>query len=349
MRKHIKLKVIFTGILIILILSTINLAPKTFKAVQYSRLIKKSKNIDPSETEKTLFNASGITSLTEQKVVSFRFDQMSDEINDDGFSLLNLYEKHKEVYEFLFKELYQNNYSEYICDLRELFSSKPKGNCVSFPTAYVLVAENLGLEKKIMNSGSHVFLCFDFNGKRVDIETTEPFGNGFDGEINKNNPCQREVGVSGLAAVMYSNRGRRLISQEMFDQAEEILKKGIESNKDVYMSYLNLGGLYLRKSDENGPAEYFEKVVLYTKKTIDLYPYDPVAYNNLALTRIYQGEYEKAAINLKLAMYVGNKTDLFKGYEEVNKKITSILKQKVPDIDIDEIEIDQNTLNNLNL
>ena len=102
MRKHIKLKVIFTGILIILILSTINLAPKTFKAVQYSRLIKKSKNIDPSETEKTLFNASGITSLTEQKVVSFRFDQMSDEINDDGFSLLNLYEKHKEVYEFLF-------------------------------------------------------------------------------------------------------------------------------------------------------------------------------------------------------------------------------------------------------
>ena len=117
------------------------------------------------------------------------------------------------------------------------------------------------------------------------------------------------------------------------------LKKGIKRYKNFHGNYLNLGGLYLMRYDKNNSPDYLKKSIEYTKRAIKLYPYDPSAYNHLALARICQGQFTKAAMSIKMAMYVLEKTDFYEASRSKTDGVLSLFKQKAPDFDFDSVVI----------
>jgi tetratricopeptide (TPR) repeat protein len=107
-------------------------------------------------------------------------------------------------------------------------------NCVSSAVLYALIARRLGLQVRAVEVpgyllAGHVFIVLHDGRRRIDVETTN--ARGFDprgvrkrpdgGEYDpaKDPAGRREVGETGLAALIYYNRGVALREQKRYLEA----------------------------------------------------------------------------------------------------------------------------------
>ena len=301
---------------------------------------RKLDNITVSDLESRLFEASDIDPLQEKKYYAYKINEICSEIrNKKEFTTAGVYGKHKIVYDFLYDNFFEQGYDDLVFDLELLISKKPKGNCFSFTALYLMVSNNLGLGCDIIYFGDHIFPCFNFNEKRIDIETTEPYGDGFDCTINRNEPGQRKATVDNLVAEFYAQLGKLLVLNNNFSRAEQMLKKGINSCKTHYTNYSNLGALFVIKYGLYGSEEFLDDIVKYTKKAIKYYPYDIESHNHLAFAYIHKRNFNKAAKCLLIADSLIKKMNTDQGVKQQTEKAYALFKQKAPDFDMGSVEI----------
>ncbi len=296
--------------------------------------------VDVSDLEQSLFGASGINTLHEQKQYANKIDKICSKIKaKKNFSQSNIYEKHKIVYDLLYEVFFKDNFVVLDPGLKGVLSKDPKGNCVSFSGLYLLVANNLNLDCDIMMFYSHFFPVFNLGDKAIEIETTEPYGKGFDGNINKDEPGLIEVGIDYLTAAFYSNKGKLLITQGKFDEAESMFRKGIDVCDDFCGNYSNLSGLYLVKYRNIIPDCHVKDIIKYSKKAIKLFPYSLQSYNHLAEIYLYKEDLKKAGVNLKISEFLMKRVDHAENDKQCFDNVYALYKRKAPDFDLDSVEV----------
>lgn len=83
------------------------------------------------------------------------------------------------------------------------------------------------------------------------------------------------------------NQSVVLISQERFDEAEEVLLAAIEAEPEYPLSYHNLGVVYKLTGDNTAAISYLEQ-------TLERWSYNPVALSDLGLLYMSQEKYDRA-------------------------------------------------------
>ena len=239
--------------------------------------------------EKQVFTASFVSS---RKRV-FDISRIERNIREStGFPVLNEYQRARELFTWVWDHYDFEGY-ESSSSILDVLDQK-RGNCATFTTLYAMLFKRFGLDTNVIYFGSHVFLSFEFEGRRVDIETTFP--EGFDTDMHKGRPDLKIKGLEVLPALIYHNQAVHYLEAGNSRMAGYCLEKAIERFPELALSYSLLADIYVQRSK-------IEKALNQLLKAVELDPYYAPSYAQLGILLFLMNRPKEGARALNRALY----------------------------------------------
>ena len=161
-----------------------------------------------------------------------------------------------------------------------------RGNCATLTTFFSLLFKRFGLDTNLMLFGSHVFISFEYQGRRVDIETTSE--KGFDTNLHKNRPGVKKLGLESLPSVLYHNQSNKYYVAGNVKKAKMLLNKSIQKCPELALSYSSLSDIYVSQRN-------LEKAVELKRKAIKIDPYFHATFAELGVLLFWLNKPESGA------------------------------------------------------
>ena len=187
-------------------------------------------SVDAFET--MALHASGVTSKTDREGYRARIDTLEAALRGAIDLSAPADAKGAALLDWLHQTVLTNGYVEEQTDLDRVLDDGVF-NCVSSAVIYVALAQRLGLDARAIEVPDHAFAILYDGADHSDVETTTPRGfdprrdkvaefealTGFTYIPQSNKSKRREIGMRGLAALIYYNHGVEALREERFDDA----------------------------------------------------------------------------------------------------------------------------------
>jgi tetratricopeptide (TPR) repeat protein len=171
-----------------------------------------------------------------------------------------------------------------------------KFNCVSSAALYNVIARGLGLDARAIEVPNHAFSILYDGSKHADIETTTKGGfnpsrdpkaqeefsklTGFAYIPDSNRDERREVGETGLAAIIYYNHGVDLMQEKRYHEALLANFRAMSLDTEFDSAVKNALAALANWSVELSRGGKFEEALDVLAVGLDLAPEDATLVNN---------------------------------------------------------------------
>jgi tetratricopeptide (TPR) repeat protein len=166
--------------------------------------------------------ASGVTDREKRQAYRDKLDEIEAAARKAVEGTRTVPEAAEQLLKFLHAGPMAKGYEAHQTDLHTILDTG-KYNCVSSAALYNVIGRRLGLELRAVEIPGHVFSVLCDGDKRIDVETTN--ARGFD-PADKDKSAKerhaghrREVGETGLAAIVAYNHGVELSNAKRFQEA----------------------------------------------------------------------------------------------------------------------------------
>ena len=196
------------------------------------------------------------------------------------------------ISQFIFQkqELSFQDDCEFISDIFD----KQCGNCASFSACYLAVANRLGI-KNIYSvlAPSHVFLRYDRNGRKINIETTQQ-GNNYSNDWYRyyfhvsekfmhSDTYFRNLSIREFIAVLINNRGSEFLRKGNRKKAYEDFNTAISIFPTLAEAYFGLADYYNDLGDTKKALQGYGKVIQYNSEFANVYCNRGLLYDKIGL------------------------------------------------------------------
>lgn len=183
-------------------------------------------------------------------------------------------------------------------------------NCVSSATLYNVLARRMGLEVRAVEVPSHAFSILYDGSRHADVETTTPGGfnpsrdpeaqrafserTGFRYIPEEHPEKRREIGETGLLAIIYYNHGVRLTREKEYPEALAAYFRALSLDREFASAVQNVLFILADWSVALSEKGEFEKALEIVGLGLDLVPTDRTFIHN---RRVIWTRWAQAAID----------------------------------------------------
>ena len=169
-------------------------------------------------------------------------------------------------------------------------------NCVSSATLYNVVARRLGLDARVVEVPDHAFSIVYDGTQHADVETTTPHGfnpardpaaqrefeekTGFRYIPDRHRDKRREIGETGLAAIIYYNHGVSLSDQKKYPKALTAYFRALSLDPESASAVKNVLAVLTKWSAELAEDGKHEEAIRVVQTGLELAPKDLALINN---------------------------------------------------------------------
>ncbi len=276
----------------------------------------------PTFTEAALM-ASGILDAAKRRAYVARIDALEREARKAVEGKRTLEEKGEALLRFLHRGPMAKGYVSGQTDLSAVLDSA-KFNCVSSAVLFDVLALRLGLDARAVEVPDHAFAVVYDGTRHMDVETTTPDGfnparnpaavaafqkeTGFRYIPDAHRDQRREVGMAGLAAIVYYNHGVQASEAKRYHEALVAYFRAMSLDGEFSSAVKNALAVLANWSGELAKGKAFEEALNVVTTGLALAPKDAALVNNHAFvwsewarSHMEAGEQDAALAVLKRA------------------------------------------------
>lgn len=209
-----------------------------------------------------------------------------------GISFLGPYNRAREIFTWTWQN-YDFELFEESSSINDILAMN-RGNCATLTTFFGLLFKRFGLEPDVMMFSNHVFLSLTIDGRRVDVETTNP--DGFDTSMHVKRPGVRGFDIEVLPGILYHNAAANSLSARKLFRARHLVNESLKAFPDNALAYSLLADSYTLQGE-------VDKSILLREKAIIMDPYFSNLYMDQAMLYLVTGRYRLCADYLHHALY----------------------------------------------
>ena len=252
---------------------------------------------------------SGVEDRRKRRQYLKQLDGFDEQARQATLSAKSSYEKGDLLLKWLHKEVMAKGYVANQTDVSTILTTGTF-NCVSSAALYNVFARRLGLNVRTIEVPDHAFSILYDGTKHADIETTTPLGfnpardpvvqsqfekkTGFRYLPDRHRDQRREVGETGLLAIIYYNHGVRLTEEKKFDDALVTYFHALSLDPEFDSAIKNVLAVLANWSSALSKAGKYENALDVLHTGLELAPKDALLNNNL---KAVWHEWAEAAIN----------------------------------------------------
>jgi tetratricopeptide (TPR) repeat protein len=199
-----------------------------------------------------------------------KIDSVAEALNCEFENCATIQDSIKIINENLFykQQLFFKNECEFISDILV----RHCGNCASFSAYYLAVAERLGIKNLYpVLAPTHIFLRYDYNGTKINIETTQKGENysdewyrnyfGVSEKILLSDTYFRNLSQKEFIAVLINNRGNEFLRMRKTEEAISDFNTALAIFPTLAEVYFGLAHYYSGLGDKKKAIEQYNKVL----------------------------------------------------------------------------------------
>lgn len=207
------------------------------------------------------------------------------------------------ISQFIFQkqELSFQDSCEFISDIFD----KQCGNCASFSACYLAVANRLGIKNIYpVLAPSHVFLRYEYNGRKINIETTQK-GQSYSDDwyqhyfhvserFMHSETYFRNLSIQEFIAVLINNRGSEFLRKGNRKKAYEDFNTAISIFPTLAEAYFGLADYYKDLGDTKKALQGYGKVIQFNPEFANVYCNRGLLYEQTGLLDSAINDYNTA-------------------------------------------------------
>lgn len=212
--------------------------------------------------------------------------------NTASVAYLNNYKRAREVFTWVWED-YELTYRSSPASINEVLSVH-RGDCALFSVFFGLLFRRFGIECCVMIRADHAFLSFDWENKRIDVETT--CRDGFDIDTHKHAPNLTRGKIEVLPALIYHNYAGECLQRGDVALTTMHIKKALSIFPGLAVAHNGLGHCYQREGER-------EKAYTAYRKAIEIDPWFSQYHIDLAEFYYASDRYQDCARSLRRVLF----------------------------------------------
>jgi len=297
----------------------VKLAVSPDEALAFQRA--KAGELDPAAFADMALLASGVLDASKRRDYLRRIDALEAQARNALAKTRNAAERADALLRWLHREVLKNGYRREQSDLAVLLDTNTF-NCVSSSVIYNILALRLGLDVRAIEVPDHAFSVVYDGTAHMDVETTTPLGFnpardqieafermiGFRYIPQSHRDQRREIGETGLAALIYYNRGVQMGHAKRHHDALLAYFRAMSLDPEFASAAKNALATLANWSIELAEAQSWKQALEIASVGVELAPKDVqlannqvAVWNRLAMSLADAGKPEEAINVLKQA------------------------------------------------
>ncbi len=239
--------------------------------------------------------ASGVLDKAKRQEYLKKLDALRTEAQAATAREKSAFAKGQKLLELLHAGPLAKGYAAGQTDVSAIFETG-KFNCVSSAALYNVIARGLGLDVRAIEVPNHAFSILYDGSRHADIETTTKEGfnpardrqaqeafsklTGFAYIPDSNRDERREIGETGLVAIIYYNHGVDLMNEKRYHEALLANFRAMSLDAEFDSAVKNALAALANWSVELSQAKEFDEAIDVLAVGLDLAPEDATLVNN---------------------------------------------------------------------
>lgn len=239
--------------------------------------------------------ASGVADSTRRKRYVEQIDALAREVERSHVDGETSFERGEQLLRWLHEDVLTEGYREQQTLVSALLD-EGSYNCVSSATIYNILGRRLDLDLRAIEVPDHAFSILYDGTRHADVETTtaEGFNPARNPQVlreleekkglryipDRNRDKRREIGETGLIAIIYYNRGVELTRQKRYPEALSAYFRALSLDREFASAVKNVMAVLTNWSKELSDAGDYQRAVDVLQVGIELAPEDATLLHN---------------------------------------------------------------------